>query len=304
MSGGGNTSSNCYSTLATTAQFDALASAASTRARPASLLMGLTLAGLLAVGVLAGAPPAHGQSAAIPPQPGVQAGQMVVTGPSWNFSGNLPDLRGPWGSVTVTNTNCTTPYRPGTAQAGAVIFTAPLSPGLGASGTLQAFVGSAASGQVKLLPMADTGGVNVTASLSGLEPFVQGTTLFVCLTLGTPPLMLAYISVGQQYVAADNFDVTGVATATTDAGQPLIAISGTQTLQGDTHRQWVFFFLADEVLGTDTGDPSLAPLQLVGSPGVGQIDVSYTDPAGGESMTITYTLVNGVLQASGTPPGH
>jgi hypothetical protein len=122
-----------------------------------------TIAGPLAMGLLAWAPIAKAQSAAIPPQPGVHVGQMQVTGPTWNFSSNLPNLGGPWGSVTVTNTNCTTPYLPGTAQAGAFIFTATLSPGIGATGRLQGFKGSDASGQVHLLPMADTGGTNVTA---------------------------------------------------------------------------------------------------------------------------------------------
>jgi hypothetical protein len=260
--------------------------------------------GSVALALLAWATAANAQTTAIPPQPGVAVGQMLVSGTTWNFSSNLPDLGGPWGSVTVTNTNCTTPYRPGTAQAGAVIFTASLGPGIPSNGTLQAFTGSNAGGQVKLLPMADTGGVNVTATLSGLEPFVQGTTLAVCLTLGTPPPLLAYIDVGQQRVAADNFDVTGVATAATDSGQTLIGISGTQSLGDGTNRQWVFFFLADQYLGTDTSNPSLAPLQLVGSPGQDQLDVKYSDLAGGPPTTITYTLSNGALGASGTPPGH
>jgi hypothetical protein len=116
--------------------------------------------------------------------------------------------------------------------------------------------------------------------------------------------MLAYIDVGEQRVAANNFDVTGVATAAADAGETLIGISGTQTLQDGTNRQWVFFFLSDQYLGTDTGKPGLAPLQLVGSPGQDQIDVSYSDPAGGPPVTITYTLLNGSLGASDTPPGH
>ena len=263
-----------------------------------------TVAGLFASGLLLSTPMVHAQSAAPPPQPGVLVGQVQVTGPTWNFSGNLPNASGPWGSVTVTNTNCTTPYRPGTAQAGAVIFTATLSPGLSSNGTLQAFTGSAASGQVKLLPMADTGGTNVTASLTQLEPFVQGTTLSVCLTLGTPPPMLAAINVGQQRVAATNFDVAGVATAVSDSGQPLIAISGTQTTVDGVNRQLVFFFVADTYLGTDTSNPSLAPLQLVGSPGHDQIDVRYDDPSGGAPVTVTYTLSNGALTASATPPGH
>jgi hypothetical protein len=268
------------------------------------VLIRSAITALLTAGVLAGVPPAHAQSATVPPQPGIQVGQMAVTGPSWEFSSNLPNLSGPWGSVTVTNTNCTIPYRPGTAQAGAVIFTAALRPGAEASGTLHAFIGSAAAGQVKLLPMADSRGINVMASLNGLEPLVQGTILSVCLTLNSPPLRLAYISVGQQRVAAADFDVTGVSIATTDTNEPLIAISGTQTTLDDTNRQWVFFFLGDDFLGTDTGDPSLSPLQLVGSPGQNQLDVSYADPEGGDSVTITYTLSEGALDSSDTPPGH
>jgi hypothetical protein len=263
------------------------------------------IAGLAAVGLLVAPSAAHAQQGgAVPPQPGILVGQAQVTGPSWTFSDNLPNESGPWGGVTVTNTNCTRPYLPGSAQAGAVIFTATLTPGPRSDGTLHAFVGSQASGQVQLLPMADTGGTNVTASLNGLESFVQGTTLSVCLALGTPPPMLADISVGQQRVAATNFDVTGAATAATDAGQPLIAISGSQTTFNGTNRQFVFFFVCDTFLGTDTSIPSLAPLQLVGSPGANQISVSYDDPSGGASATITYTLADGTLTPDGTPPGH
>ena len=144
----------------------------------------------------------------------------------------------------------------------------------------------------------------MTTSLNGLEPFVDGTTLSVCLTLGPPPPMLADIDVGQQRVAATNFDVTGVSSAATDANQPLIAISGTQTTADGINRQMVFFFLSDVYLGTDTSNPSLAPLQLVGSPGQDQLDVSYDNPGGGTQVTITNTYSDGVLTASGTPPGH
>jgi hypothetical protein len=185
-----------------------------------------------------------------------------------------------------------------------VIFTATLGPGPRSDGTLHAFVGSQATGQVELLPMADTGGTNVTASLNGLEPSVQGTTLSVCLTLGPQPPMLADINVGQQRVAATNFDVTGVATAASDAGQPLIAISGSQTTFGGTNRQFVFFFVGDTFLGTDTSIPSVAPLRLISSPGDDQIGVSYDDPSGGAPQTITYTLADGSLTPDGTPPGH
>jgi len=262
------------------------------------------LAVLLVVGLPGAATSALAQSTAIPPQSGVEVGQATVNGPNWTFSGDLADAGGPWGSVTVTNTNCTTPYRPGTAQAGAVIFTALVSPGSPASGALQAFRGSSASGQVRLLPMADTGGTSVTASLQGLEPFVVGTTLTVCLTLGVSPPMLASIDVGQQRVAATNFDVTGVATSKTDSYQTLIAISGTQTTFDGINRQWVFFFLDSDYLGTDTAVPSLAPLQLVGSPGQAQVDVNYSDPNGGPPDTVTYTWTNGHLDASDIPPGH
>jgi hypothetical protein len=262
-----------------------------------------TIAALLATGLLFVAPIAHAQNVVTPPLPGVFAGQMLVTGSSWSLSNNLQDLSGPWASVTVTNTNCTTPFRPGTAQAGAVIFTAQLIPGFPSNATLRPFIGSAASGQVTLEPLADAGGTNVTASLNGLEPFVVGTTLSVCLTQGPPPPMLADINVGEQHVAANNFDVTGVATAT-NMDQPLIAITGTQTTADGINRQWAFFFVGDVFLGTDTFIPSLAPLQLMGSPGPDQIDISYEDPAGGPPVTITYTLAGGVLTPNGTPPGH
>jgi hypothetical protein len=264
-----------------------------------------SVAALAVVGHLLAAPGASAQQTlAVPPQPGILVGQAQVTGPSWTLSDNLPNASGPWGSVTVTNTNCTRPYLPGTAQAGAVIFTATLSPGPRSDGTLHAFTGSQASGKVELLPMADTGGTNVTTSLDGLEPFVQGTTLSVCLTLGQPPPTLADINVGQQRVAATNFDVTGVATAATDVGQPLIAISGSQTTFVGTNRQFVFFFVGSTYVGTDTSIPSLAPLQLIGSPGENAIGVSYDDPSGGAPVTITYTLTAGTLEPDGTPPGH
>jgi hypothetical protein len=260
--------------------------------------------GLFAICTAIGAPIARAQSSAIPPQPGVQVGQQPVTGSSWTFTNNLLNESGPWTSVTITNTNCTVPYRPGTAQAGAVIFTALLSPAIHGTAMLQAYTGSSATGDVTLLPMADTGGTNVTASLDGLEPFVVGTTLTVCLTLGVPPPLLADIDVNEQQVAATNFDVTGVSVAPTDTHQNLIAISGTQTTPDGTYRQLVFFFLNDAYLGTDTSIPSLAPLQLVGSPGAAQIDVQYSDPAGGQPVTITYTWSSGALTASDTPPGH
>src|SRR5215831_3505202 len=118
-----------------------------------------SIAGLASAGLLLAAPLAYAQQIlALPPQPGVLVGQAEVTGPSWTFSDNLTGASGPWSSITVTNTNCTRPYLPGTAQAGTVIFTASLSPGPKSDAMLYAFVGSQASGSVHLLPMADTGG--------------------------------------------------------------------------------------------------------------------------------------------------
>jgi hypothetical protein len=116
--------------------------------------------------------------------------------------------------------------------------------------------------------------------------------------------MLADIDIGHQRVVATNFDVTGVSTAATDIDQPLIAISDTQTTADNINRQMGIFLVGDEYLGTDTSIPSLAPPQLVGSPGMDQLDVSYNDPAGEAPVTITYTLWDGVLTASGMPPRH
>src|SRR5262252_6023168 len=59
-----------------------------------------TVAAFFAVGMLVMPSIAHAQTIVIPPQPGVLAGQLEVTGPSWSFSNDLPDLSGPWASVT------------------------------------------------------------------------------------------------------------------------------------------------------------------------------------------------------------
>lgn len=278
-------------------------SAARYHLRYSKMMFRSVLAALM-VAFVAMAPEARAQTGAPQPLPGVVAGQLEVTGASWSFSTDLPGLSGPFGSATVTNTSCATPNLPGTAQAGAVIFTSTLVPGTTSSGTLQAFKGSAGSGTITLAPMADTGGTNVTVNLNDLEPFVQGTTLSVCLTVSPLPQMLADINVGQQLAAASDFDVTGTSTTATDAFQPLIAVSGTQTAPDGTNRQWVFFFFGQTFLGTDTLDPSTAPLQLVGSPGPNQLDVAYEDPAGGPPITISYTLSEGVLTPNRTPPGH
>jgi hypothetical protein len=76
------------------------------------------IVGVLTIGLLSVAPVAGAQTAAPLPRLGIQVGQMHVSGPNWSFSGSVADLSGPWGAVTVTNTNCVTPYRAGSAQAG------------------------------------------------------------------------------------------------------------------------------------------------------------------------------------------
>src|SRR5579875_610895 len=58
-------------------------------------------------------------------------------------------------------------------------------------------------------------------------------------------------------------------------GAPLIAISGTAIQSADGYNQWVFFFLGDTYLGTDTATPSFG-LQIVGNAGPGAINVQYT----------------------------
>lgn len=61
------------------------------------------------------------------PSPGATVGSLFATGSTWNFDGSITAGAGPWASLTVTNTTCSTPYQPGTAQAGAIIFTAQLT---------------------------------------------------------------------------------------------------------------------------------------------------------------------------------
>ena len=278
------------------------------------------LAGLLA---LAPAPAARAQGPTPPPAPppGVEVGALPVAGETWNFDGDAAAGPGPWGSVTVTNTSCAAPYRPGTAQAGAVIFTASLQATPSQSGQavfqgdLLPFVGSAARGHVRVLtpvtPAGETSMTHVDASLAGLEPFAQGTTLRVCLTPVGAAVTLATIISDAQQVVAQGYDPSGVVTTPTADGQLLVAISGVRLGSADGSPQWVFFFLGTTYLGTDTAVPS-PRLQLAGSPGPGQISVQYTSYAPGDPLccpslppeTVTYTWTGTALVPDGTPPGH
>jgi hypothetical protein len=208
-------------------------------------LLSAVLVSLLVCGLSEGCV-AKAETSTLPSTSGVPVGRQTVSGSSWSFSNNLASESQPWGSVTVTDTRCAIPDRPGSAQAGRVLFTAPLRPGSGNRAMLEPVSGSAATGEVQLLPMADTGGVNVTASLNGLEPSLVGTTLTICLRPASCPPTLATIDVDQQRAAASNFDVTGESTTTMDTNQTLIAISKIQTSSAGLNRPMVFLFFGDE----------------------------------------------------------
>jgi hypothetical protein len=264
-----------------------------------------------------------GAQAPVPPAPappaGVEIGALPVTGETWNFDGDAAAGPGPWGSVTVTNTSCETPYRPGTAQAGAIIFTASLQATPSQSGQavfqgdLLPFVGSAARGHVRVLTPTEAPAptTHVDASLAGLEPFAQGTTLRVCLTPAGAAVTLARIVADAQQVVARGYDPAGVVTTLTADGRLLVAIAGSRLGSADGSPQWVFFFLDTTYLGTDTAAPS-PQLQLAGSPGPGQVSVQYTNYAPGDPLccpsqppvTVTYTWTGTALVPDGTPPGH
>jgi hypothetical protein len=96
-----------------------------------------------------------------------------------------------------------------------------------------------------------------------------------------------------------------------DGSTPLIAIAGTKIGSADGYNQWVFFFTGTTFIGTDTFDPSPG-LQLVGSPGSGQVNVQYVAYAPSDPLccptlppvTITYTWNGSKLTPNATPPGH
>ncbi|HET6315185.1 MAG TPA: hypothetical protein VFG86_01920, partial [Chloroflexota bacterium] len=143
------------------------------------------LRALLFAGVMLG--PAQARAQGVPPG-GTYLGELHVDGPTWNFDGDVPAGPGPFQTVTVTNTNCDVPYRPGTAQAGAIIFVAQLSvtptdTGLTAyNGDLEPFRGSYAHGQVRVLTLDDPDvTTHVDATISNLDDFALSNTFAVCL---------------------------------------------------------------------------------------------------------------------------
>jgi hypothetical protein len=148
------------------------------------------LRALLFAGVMLG--PAQARAQGVPPG-GTYLGELHVDGPTWNFDGDVPAGPGPFQTVTVTNTNCDVPYRPGTAQAGAIIFVAQLSvtptdTGLTAyNGDLEPFRGSYAHGQVRVLTLDDPDvTTHVDATISNLDDFALSNTFAVCLAAGQP----------------------------------------------------------------------------------------------------------------------
>lgn len=94
-------------------------------------------------------------------------------------------------------------------------------------------------------------------------------------------------------------------------GGVLIAISGVAIGSADGYNQWVFFFLNDTYLGTDTLYPS-PQLAIVGNAGPGAIRVRYTNYAPDDplccpslgSVVVTYYWDGYSLTPDGTPPGH
>ena len=273
---------------------------------------------LLPLLLLAAAPALAQQGGAPQPQPGALVGSQRVTGPTFDFDGDIAADNFPFTLVTVTNTNCTTPYRPGTAQAGAIIFTAQLTATQTQTsqtiyqGDLLPFTGSNATGHVRIVtPAGADPASQVDASLWGLEMFALNNTFSVCLTGSGPATLTAQIAADAQQVAGMGYDVFGVVTTSGPDGSTLIALAATKIGTADGYTQWVFFFNGTTYLGTDTAVPS-PQLSLAGSPAPGQVEVKYVaygpdDPLCCPTLppvTITYTWDGTTLTSSGTPPGH
>jgi LppP/LprE lipoprotein len=267
--------------------------------------------------------------AQVPPAvSGVSAGTLSVSGGTWTFDADIALGGGPWMGVIVTNlSSCDRPLPiPGTAQAGAIVFTAQLSAVASqtghtvSEGDLLPFRGSAASGYVLLTTPQEPGApTHVDAGLFGLEQFAVNNTLRVCLVSGpgTPsgsgaaPSFTSQVLADVQAVLEMGYDATGVVTTASPVGSSFIGISGVNVASADGASQWVFFFSGTTYLGTDTADTSPS-LSLAGSPGSGLIDVKYSayapsDPLCCPSLppvTITYTWDGTSVTASSTPPGH
>lgn len=258
---------------------------------------------------------------------GTSAGAVGVSGASWNFDADVVVGSGPWTSVIATNLSCERPLPiPGTAQAGAVVFTAQLNPTPNSSGLstyqgdLLPFRGSAATGYVLLVgPQSPGGATHIDAGIFGLEGFTSGTTLNVCLIaeegtpigMGSAPTATALVLAGMGRVLGMGYEVTGAVTTQAPNGTLFIGISGAKLGTADGANQWVFFFNGSTYLGTDTAVPS-SYLSLAGSPAPGQIDVRYVAYAAGDPLccptlppvVITYTWNGSSVTPNGTPPGH
>ena len=90
--------------------------------------LGFALLALVAAASLA-RPSAPASAQVAPPNPaGVTVGSLAVTGPTWNFDGDVQAGSGPWASVQIRNQECDRPYRPGPSPAGFINFFVPLGP--------------------------------------------------------------------------------------------------------------------------------------------------------------------------------
>jgi LppP/LprE lipoprotein len=291
------------------------------------MLTWLSVAGAVIMLLSAAAGAGAALAQAEPVVSGVSAGSLKVTGPTWNFDADLA-AGGPWTSVIVTNlSSCARPLPiPGTAQAGAIVFTAQLTPLASQTpqtvdeGDLLPLRGSSGSGYVTLItqppPVAAT---HVDAGLFGLDSFALDNTFTVCLVsgpgtpsaAGAPPSLANQVFSDMRAVLAMKYDVSGVVTTFAPDGSSFIGISGIPIGSADGGGQWVFFFTGTTYLGTDTAVPS-SFLAFAGSPGPGQIAVSYTAYAPADPLccptlppvTITYTWDGAAVTPNGTPPGH
>jgi hypothetical protein len=273
----------------------------------------------------AGVAPTRAQS---PGSNAVTAGSQRVSGTSWLFDADIAEPAQSWTSVIVTNlSSCRSPLPiPGTAQAGAIVFTAQLNvvnsqtPHAIYQGDLLPVQGSKASGYVVVVtPQNPEPITHVDAGLFNLEPFALNNTLTVCLLTssgtpsgaGAPTTLSDQLTVDLEKVVALGYDTDAVVTTPGPNGTTFIGIAGTPIGSADGGNQWVFFFSGATYLGTDTAVPS-KHLSLAGSPGPGQINVSYqnfapTDPLCCPSLppvTITYTWNGTSVTPNGTPPGH
>jgi hypothetical protein len=129
--------------------------------------------------------------------------------------------------------------------------------------------------------------------------------------MGTPPTLADQLAPDLVKVVSLGFDTSGVVTTPGPNGTTFIGISGSPIGSADGAGKFVFFFSGSTYLGTDTLEPSRY-VKLAGSPGPGQINVTYdnyapNDPVCCPSLppvTITYTWDGTSVTPNGTPPGH